>query len=429
MATTLTFNQGGLVIPFGVVAGGSADLVETMDSASRPDGLVDTSLSVVIYGADQDAVQITVNAVERLLAAASRNREEGAGERVYAILQMDNEGISWRSEVLGGELQPSPKHLGEWVNDGIRCTINLLRRGYWEGSKAEIELSSAASPTFATGGKAIDNANDGTYHNYIDIEGESIEGVLPSPLHLRIENTSGGSKAYRNFYISNNAFQDPGNFMHVIEASGVVDASSSGGEYQSIVITTTATLALTLTAAQLQRTQGRRLRILARITGVVSAGSVYVQARIADSSGLNVLALGDEVLIDSSQDLWDLGSLPFPPGGYHDGWGEHKLLIYFRATASATVLIDFLQVTPMDSYRFIRMRSGAIADGDYFEDDGISGVTHAEGNAYFTVRGDPLMAFPGVDQRLYILHDLGSTAPIDSALSIRAWYRPRRLTV
>ena len=48
----------------------------------------------------------------------------------------------------------------------------------------------------------------------------------------------------------------------------------------------------------------------------------------------------------------------------------------------------------------------------------------------YSPRGPGVMLFPGVDQRLWLFHNRGSTNSEGSDLkSIQIWHRPRRLTV
>ena len=181
---------------------------------------------------------------------------------------------------------------------------------------------------------------------------------------------------------------------------------------------------------------GKRFRLLARFNGYTTGTTaIKVKPVIMDDTGAITLDADEEVTLPSTQtDLVDLGVLPLPPGGYDPLAAAHVLGLAMRSTlASATVNLDYIQLTPVDSYRHIVMLGNQIANGDAVVDDGLenqvysleSGVHHY----ILSPRGAPLMVWPGLTQRIYILHDTGASAPIANTFSVQVLYRPRRLTI
>jgi hypothetical protein len=82
----------------------------------------------------------------------------------------------------------------------------------------------------------------------------------------------------------------------------------------------------------------------------------------------------------------------------------------------------------------------ATANGAALIHDGIEGQTYTQGGGVRTPVpasfGGPLLAQPGLINRLYVLHQVnaGGTAgagdaPIAASMSVRLYYRPRRVTV
>ena len=131
--------------------------------------------------------------------------------------------------------------------------------------------------------------------------------------------------------------------------------------------------------------------------------------------------------------IFDLGSVPLPPGGYASAYGALTLAIQFTGTSLTE--LDFVQLTPLDSFRYLECM-GSVANGESVVDNGYEGLAYVlSGSAYLPLvapRGEPLMLFPGLTQRVIVLQQNltgNSQAPIADTFSVRVWHRPRRRTI
>lgn len=447
--TTITLSQanGFVVTAIGLEA---PDLTQRDIVANGVDGgdvadiaqrNVTQTIEVLIIGTSTANLQYLTHSLEGMLQAAHARQKSRVGPRVYLQIQLDSEASTWRSEILTGRLRFQDEALQEWINKKVNAQLIISRRHFWEGSETELQLSTS-NASAATGGQTIYNHDDaGTGHdNWVQIANTQVAGVLPAPVKLTLQNTSGGSVGYRNIYLAVNAFSDPSGFTHIIEGESRIsgygtitsESTCSGGNYNLYSFTDTGTILWDLSSGLLQDTQGRRFKLLMRCFGWTGT-DLYVQPILRDSTGLVNLWVGDEVflgsLADTSSRMIDLGSIPLPVGGYQTAWGAMVLGLLVRSTGAAELDIDFIQLTPLDSFRWVVQRGLTIANNGTITDDNIEGLTHAGGSPIYSPKTGPLYVFPGRTQRIIILQDIGTSSAIDKTFSVRAYYRPRRLTV
>lgn len=407
------------------------------------------TIEVSVLGASTTAVQSNLGAIEKALYSAKLRQMLRAGNKVYLYYQVDGDSTLYRSEILDGRLEIITGGMAIWGNKHLPVRIHITRRYYWEAVTAtELQLSSKASGTPATGGKTIHNQNDASEGNYVQIASSQVTGTLPAPIKISLINNSGSAKGYNNIYMAVNAFNDPTNFAHFQEGetsiysgwgtavTGQTSCSNNGYVTRTFAAGGTDYFKWTLSSALLQDTMGRRFRLLARFNGYTTGTTaIKVKPVIMDDSGLITLDADAEMTLPATQtDLVDLGVLPLPPGGYDPLGAAHVLALAMRSTlASATVNLDYIQLTPTDSYRHIVMLGNQIANGDAVVDDGLENQVYSlEGGVHHYIlspRGAPLMVWPGLTQRIYILHDTGASAPITSTFSVQVSYRQRRLTI
>mgnify|MGYP000939420027 CR=1 FL=1 len=390
---------------------------ENVDGAELPGVAyrnVTRTLDLLLKGASTSALQTLARSIDALLVSAHRRQRTGKGPRVYVQIQLDSEASTWRSEILTGRLRMSDEALQQWIGKKVEAQLFITTRFYWEGPETELQLS-ANGQSAATGGRSVDNASN----NWVQIASSQVGGVLPTPVKLTLTNNSGGSVTYRNLFLAVNAFSDAANFSHTI----------AGGAYSSYSFTNTGSTQWTLASSLLQDTQGRWFRLLVRFSGW-SGTDIYIKPTLRDGSGLVPLWEGDEVKLGTSGTYFvDLGALPLPVGGYQTAWGQMVLFWSVRATGSATIQVDRIQLTPLDSYRWLVQRGLAIANGGAITDDNIEGITHAGGSPIYSPKTGPLFVFPGVLQRIYVLQDTGSASATGTSFSVRAYIRERRLSV
>lgn len=414
---------------------------ENVDGAELPGVAyrnVTRTLDLLLKGANTSALQTLARSIDALLVSAHRRQRTGKGPRVYLQIQLDSEASTWRTEILTGRLRMSDEALQQWISKKVEAQLFVTTRFYWEGPETELQLSTS-NQSAATGGRTIKNHDDsGTGDdNWVQIASSQIGGDLPTPVKLTLQNTTGGSVGYRNLFLAVNAVSDPANFAHILEGEnrktgyGTVtgDANSSNGNYNAYSFTNAGEIQWDLSSGLMQDTQGRWFRLLARFVSW-SGTDIYVKPVLKETNGLVSLWEGDEVKLGTSGSQFvDLGAMPLPVGGYQVAWGAQVLSLVVRATGAATLNLDFIQLTPLDSYRWIVQRGLLIANSGTITDDNIEGITHAGGQAVYSPKTGPLFVFPGVTQRVLVLQDTGSASNITQTFSVRAYIRERRLSV
>ena len=394
------------------------------------------------------AMRATINSIETMLQAARLRQATGAGARVFVLYKpVDADAANYRSEILDGRVvlssEPMLRRFGD-SSPTIQIGIVWTRAHWWEGAEAEISLS-ANGQAAATGGRTV--YNNPANGNWVQMAAAQVGGVLPAPVRLELTNTAGAVRNLRKLYLGVNAYSDPANLVHYLQgearlSGGTVDtdAAHSGGQALAFTVSGAAvTFAWTLPAADMARTKGRRVRLVARFAG--TTGGLYVTPQVRTATGA-VLWTGDELSIGPLlYEAWrDLGLVPLPPGGYADAYAAHQLALVLRGTGLGS--LDVLQLTPVDSFRYLEMPVPGVpvANGAVAILDGIEGRAYVLASSAQTGLaasfGGGLLLQPGVVQRLYVLWQVhaGATAgvgdaPIGDTLSVRAYYRPRRLTV
>lgn len=407
---------------------------------------VTESVDLFLKAASVAALQALVQSIEAMLQKAHRRQRLRVGERVFLQLQLDGEAQSWRSEILTGRLVVVEDGLELWPNRALTAQLIVQRRPFWEGAEVELQLSTSTLSA-ATGGRTIYNHDDsGSGHdNWVQIASSQVGGVLPAPVRLEMRNTAGATVYVNGVHLAVDAFGDPA-FGHVVEgesrsSGGTVtaDGNSSGGSYNSLSIPGAAEMVFSLAASLVQNSGGRYWRLLARLPLV--SGNVYLTPILRNSAGREVWR-GAEVLVTylvTDLGIKDWGAVPLPPVDLGATAGGLQLVLSVRYTGAGTgnLQLDFVQLTPTEYVRRLRLGGTTLAANDVVVDDGIedrcwcelSSVRQPAG----AVEGAPLMVWPGRTQRLFVLFDEVNGGPVESVigrtLSVRAYYRPRRLTV
>lgn len=388
-------------------------------------------------------IRAAVSAVETMLRAAWR-RQQRTNARVYVEYRPLSTDGWFRSEVFEGTVawsnNPERRRLTGTTNT-VELAISFTRSNFWDGAEVEVQLSTS-NQSAATGGRAILNHDDsGTGHdNWVQIASTQVAGDLPGPARIQLTNTSGSNRTYRTMAIALNALSAPSAFVHMLEgearsSGGTVDndASASGGQTNDLALSaSTITVVWTLSAAQMARTQGRLFRLLGRIVGV--SGAITVQPEIRSSSGGGVLWRGDVITLPGQYGgMTDLGAVSLPPGGYSASFGAVVLALI--CTGTGLLEIDFIQLTPLDGYRVLRLL-GPCNNNEAVEDSAAEQMAYVLSGStvlpHVTAVGSPILLHPGLTQRIMVLAETGTTPDpmlITDGWTVRVWHRPRRLTI
>lgn len=427
---------------------GNVMLTHYVPQSPKPKGNeyedVTEPIEFMLYGAATTDVQAIGNSIDALIVSARRRQATGVGPRVYLQYQPINDSTLYRSEIVDGvPVAWANDAMTAWVQAKANAHLTVTRRPWWDGSLTEASISSQASGSPATGGKSIANCKDSTRGNYVQFAAPSTGWTLPTPAKLQLKNTSGSAQDYRNIFLGVNAFTDPTNFSHIVEGESVVggwgtvvtgQSTCSNGGYVTQTFSNSTDFRWALNSTLLSQAAGRDFRLLTRFSGYSSTPQIYVTPKLRDSAGLIPLAVGQEIALPTSApQLWDLGTLPIPPGGWNTNWGAAQLGLSFRVAGTVTVNIDYTQLTGLDSYKKLIQRGYSVSNNDSIVNDDIEDQMYVVSGGVnlpiYTAQAGPLMIFPGVTQRIYILHDEGSSSDITNTFSAQLWYRPRRLTI
>lgn len=397
------------------------------------------SAEVIVEGTPA-AIRQQVRAIQRLIHAARLKLRP-------LYVEYDPVGGVWQAEIHNGRVvwpdNPGKRRLADDI-DTVSVTVIWERDPIWLSPYRELAISTAFQPADLFG-RTVHNHHDSGQSNWVEVAASEIanEGDLPVPVELRLTNTTGSAIFYRNFYFGVYAYpagETP--IPHIVEGEAaqpgfgtIVNLSScSNGQFLRKTFTGTSFIVWTLPAATVRAGAGKRFKLLMRAPGIV--GTFYVQPTLRDADGLTTLWAGDEVqLTGSSHKLVDLGrAMPLPPGG-PGAWGAMSLVLRVRSSASATIDVDYIQLTPTDSYRHLIQRATDTAAGATVVDDSIRNLAYWQddlANRYdvYAVDEAPLKIMPGFNNRIYILQDRSDGSSfIEDSFLVRVYYRAGRLAV
>jgi len=441
MAHVISLTDGTTTITLDAASGYrvlSYDIVTPKEEGGVMPADVAETLEYIVVGSSGAQVQTRIGAVDRLLETARRRNRWGVGPRVFIKLQVDGEASPWRAEIFGCDSEPQEDTLRLWPNNSAVYTLTLRRAAAWESDTLTQLPLTNGNGSNNTSGLTVNNHFTGSAYNYVQIAGASVVGNLPAPVQLEMTNNTGGSVDYYEVLLAANAFNDPVNFAHLLQAETVFvagsgtaanDATCSNGQYLGWSFTGSAGQQYTLSQAFMQKAQGYDFHLLARFRTVNARA--FVRPSIYDATGAYALWTGDEVELPLiSPALADLGVIPLPPGGYSSAWGAMRLRLDWRADTTVTVDTDWLGFWPASTFRCLR-GPATVGSTGILVDDAIEGRAYVRTTGVeqlgITPRGMPLLLYPGMAQRIYFAWSLFDwTAPIAQTFSVKAWHRPRR---
>ena len=401
---------------------------------------VTETIELIFYAASVAAMRTAIESLQRLIDTAHRKQAWGVGPAVYLLYQPDGDASAWRSEILAARFEYDVDTLRAWGQAKMPASLIIERDAVREGALVQIPLTNT-NGTNNTAGLTVCLHDDGGAgnDNHVQIATSGVTGSLPTPLILELTNNTGSSVQYSQIHMATNAFSDPANFVHVLQAevglatggSITSDATCSNTGYVGRTFTSTDVQQYNLTAAMLQAARGYDVHLLARFKSIT--GAVYVRPSIYDSTGTFILWRGAEVELPLlSPAVADLGVMPMPPGGYSTAWGGLRLHLAWRGTGTITTETDFFGFWPAATYRRLQVLA-TVANAATIVDDPTEGRAYVRASSVeipaVSPQGLPLLVWPNTLQRVYFTWSLlNLSAPVTSTLSVKAWCRPRRLT-
>lgn len=423
-----------------------------MDGGERPIAVyrnVTEQMDVILEGvaATQRA---TLAALNLLLEQARHRQRTGMGPAVYVEFRPDDAEGWWRSEILSGRALVDDAELEfdlQLVTAGLEITVIYTRRYYWEGAEAQIPLTNG-NGTDDIAGLTVYNHDDADAgdDNYVAIDGDDVDGDLPAPPRLELTNTYNSATRADRVFVGHNAYSAPATLTHILEAEDAsggtptAHATASAGEYNALswaVTTETQLLDWTLSTAMLNALAGNYAHLLLRLYNTTIYTDLWLRVRIKFE--VSTIWEGPALLARANRILQDLGTVQLPPYllGAGDLYPLHLMVYGTRAQAGTHLLnVDCLQVAPADGWRKLQPKGYGLGYEARLVDDMIAGALYTDSWATpgkvgnYIGYGAPIMLAPGRAQRLYFLWDTTvGGAGIDRTLSVKAFYRPRRLTL
>jgi hypothetical protein len=401
-------------------------------------GDVTETAEVVLRGTAAQ-IRTAVNSLERLFEQAARRAAGALQARVYVQYTPVDADAVWRSEVLEGRVtwssDPGLRRLGE-TTPTVKVAVFWRRRFYWEGAE-EIDAGTVHMTNGDVAGEPdvgdwIGPAGPVTYSAAFGItEGDNaynagewtaIEGVLPTPAHLRLTNEDGAPVTVKRVYIANDVYARFDGFQHAIQSGDTKSWTTSSTH-------ATARWTLALPAAQIAKlVAGGGVRLLAVMTSI-SAG-VYLRAQLQQvSTGPVVTAAwtGPEALTASGRLVYDLGYVQMPPGV--TTFADWYLVITVYAGATGSGVLDFVQFCPGGELVTLEGPGIAWADAaiiDWWGDERYAVIDDFHASLGAVGR---LLLYPERANRLMVLVESSTGVDATALMALQVKYRPRRATI
>jgi hypothetical protein len=435
--TTLTLSSGDFMVRRHPVQAPAPQTVAALggsgEQANTPYDLGDVTetLELLIQGSDVADVQSNVRAIQTLLEVGQRRQNTGMGNRLFLIVQLAGEASAWRSEILSARLvlDDASDQLARLKVEGA---LIVTRRFFWEANtETQLSMSSSETTTPATT-VVLYNNDDATAAatNYIHIASTQVTGVLPAPLRLRITNAEVSAVGWQDFYIANTVFCDPSNFDPFLLGS----EAAGGATFNWATNSDEVAFRWSLSDARLTDLAGQYVRIVVAFAD--ASNNVYLRPEIQATTLQIPLYVGKQVLCNAGE-LFDIGSVPIPPGGHNLLGTDLDLVIRAQLIGGGTLVCDFAQLTPGGRGVFTRWTQLGFqtASGEGIEDNGPEGtIYYFDGSRRWPIvrkYGGPVYVWPNRTNRLRVLFRTSNwdSGAVGKKMNAIAYYRPRRLDV
>jgi hypothetical protein len=411
-------------------------------TASDIDQTVSDRADVWVKASDLSSM---VAAIDKAFAYAREHANRL--DHAWLWFAIDETSPVYRTRLLDGLCLQDSQILRRYAAARGNLHLTFERAGYWEGPEAAITLSNPSGS--GTTGVTVYNRWDDDEVNYVEMADDQITGNLPTPLRLQITNNFNDAAGVGSVWVGHNAQSGPETFMPTLEAedstggtpgADVFCSNGSKSDYTLASDGETLMFTWTLTAAQMQACNGRYFKVLMRFAASAGVTSVGFRPYIYYGS-IVPLWRGPLVRFGSSyaRVIRDLAVLQLPPWlDTFTDLSDLTLRLYGKRPAgiSTTISLDYLYLLPVESYRMFEI-NGAVEYLSAIVDDGPLGQVYSQNGsaaarkADIVAYGSPIMVQPGLLQRLYFIahSEMGNLSEISRTLSIKAWYRPRRLSV
>lgn len=439
-----------------------------------------TENATVLYsGSSHEDIQTAFQDLQRFFFDSESYVEKYSGSPGYAVFAPYGSTSPYRSQILGGNVELTNVSLDTRWTNGMKSifSITFTREYFWEGSVQTAKITNSNGT--ATGSLRVDNLNDASEDNFVIIHGSTINGDMPTPAKIWINNNTGSTRDHREYILAHGISPynpDDSNVLTKLytfegedaqtiagAASDVANADCSGGEYCKLPYGFTSTGG---DNAYLGRwsvydylsdvNAGKTLAVIGRTHGTPDT-QVYLYITPVLRTTDTIISRGAEITVFPGSDygLMNFGVITFPkiPGDAsitpeNVVSARYSMSLQCRDNTGTVGLsyygyypIDFVALLPTDGFRTIRNSSGCISNGYSVILDEIEGICYQTDTAAsatapiskFSVTGKQINLVPKVDQTLSLFvsgcHATGSAYSGSDYRSLLVQYRPRRTSI
>lgn len=417
---------------------------------------------VTIFVAGDTAQQANDNAetLERVVNDCIQALND-FGETIYVRYQPDGVDVVYQSKVITMSWVSGVNRMAEshdWLlassvhpnAEFVTVTLTFERMFYWEDTN-DISLPlTNSNGTNVTTGLDVQNHDGGAAgeDNWVNINAADVKGSLPSVLTLEMENRH-ASHVYADVHVAHNAFYDPLNFPHWIEAEAAT-LNSGASIVNNAVYSGSSAVQITKTAGEYYMMywtlgSGVLLRARARwfkILGFIYSTNSTTYAKI--SLSMNQLTrVAESPWVRCDLGIIDFGNFKIPPvdlgSSVTPKWWILELRV--KSTTGSSIVLDNISLMPCaepDGYCVFKRVAYGIGPNEKLIGDGRRELVYGLEPAGYTnqaavlheILGSYLHVVPGVDQRLIFSWQLNTGSLYkDDVLRVVAKYRERRLRV
>lgn len=386
---------------------------------------VTETIPLLIIGSSA-TITSNLTAIQRMLDFSPAGRRH---RKKWLRVKYDHDSDVWRSEILAARVVPA--NANRLTMGTMEVNLIITRRFYWEGPETQLSLSSAGTSTPTTNYVTVYNNDDATANsNWFQVAASEVDGDLPAPIKVEIQNKSGSTKVMRGIYL--------GNYAHIgttVDPIILGTASSVSGETHTWATDTTElTHRFAIPTSLISNFDGRSGHVMAVFSSTIDPDTLVRASLQYRFSGTYYDVVIGEWVVSGGHCVLNLGTFPFPPSGYGAISGNLFLTLHMQGPSGDSVTVDWMQILPAGPGQFRELREFIsfvnIDNLDLVTDDALDGTVYATESGVKTVQhrgyGDPLHVWPNLTQRFRMIVE-GTLLEAGAAYGVKAWYRPRRL--
>jgi len=437
-STTLDFQANGYKLKDGFFP-------ETPDEGVES---ISDQFDILIRGSSGSDLRSKINAIRLAFEHAKLHKDDAQAAWLY--FDVDSSGDAWMSKIVKGLIMYDRNLDRNWRQNKIIVTVIIEHKPYWDAkNEVQVPLTNGNGTDILTG-LTVYNHNDSdvgpAHDNWIDIAAADVSGDKPGRMRLEVLN-SYATNRLNTLWIGHN-ITDPDNLVHIIEGESSTtgtqlgDSGCSNAYYRQYALPSGSEYSMftwTLADTFLNACKGQYYKIMVRFFSTVPTN---VKFRIKLIYEATTIWQSGQVSLDATRAylIRDLFTLRLPPWllGLTDLNALTMVMTGQQSSGSSVnVNIDFLQVTPLDTWRMLECTGYGVSQNERLIDDGLNEVAYIDNGSgdnklgIIVGYGNPIALYPGKKQRLYFLmhSNIANAAEILRTISVKIYYHPRRETL